>query len=168
MAGAQRKDGDANEIEQNRGHVHHVVGPIAPAGQKTVEVAEDFLGPKVDAAFAGITGGKFDDRDTLRGKKEQQGNDPKPNGYAAVRRNGRNHVQVEHGNHEQQQQIALTENAFEMRLGFRGVHFLCQRFSPKALRGITRMHRLKRPDSSQCSAVRIRTPAQVVSGPLRR
>jgi hypothetical protein len=31
-----------------------------------VEVAEDFFGPEIDAAFARVAVGEFDDRDALR------------------------------------------------------------------------------------------------------
>ena len=84
MGRAEDEDGDANEIEHDGGHVHHVIGPVAPAGEKTVEVAEDFLGPEVDAAFAGIAVGEFDDRDALGPEKKKQRNDPEPDGDATV------------------------------------------------------------------------------------
>jgi hypothetical protein len=57
MAWAEGKNRDADEVEHDRRHVEHVVGPVAPAGKKSVEVAEDFFGPEIDAAFAGIAMG---------------------------------------------------------------------------------------------------------------
>ena len=73
MAGAQHEDGDADEVEHDRRHVEHVVGPVAPAGEESVEVAEDFFGPEIDAAFAGITVGEFDDGDALRPEEKDAG-----------------------------------------------------------------------------------------------
>jgi len=70
-AGAEHIDRHADEIEHDRRHIEHVVGPVAPAGKESVEVAEDFFGPEVDAAFAGIAVGKFDDRDALRPKEKK-------------------------------------------------------------------------------------------------
>jgi hypothetical protein len=32
-------------------------GPVTPAGEESVEVAEDFFGPEIDSAFAGIAVG---------------------------------------------------------------------------------------------------------------
>src|SRR5262249_50567323 len=108
----------------------------APTGQETVEVAKDFFGPEIDAAFAGITGSEFDHRNSLRPEEQEQRDDPEPDGYATVGRNRRNDVQVKNGDHEQQNQIAPAENAFEMGLGFRGGDLDCQLSSPKNLRGI--------------------------------
>jgi len=47
MAGAEDVDRDADEVEHDGRNVEHVVGPIAPAGKKSVEVAEDFFSPEV-------------------------------------------------------------------------------------------------------------------------
>ena len=70
MARAQHKHRDADEVQHHRRHVEHVVGPVAPAGQKSVKVAEDFLGPEIDAAFSGIAVSQFDDGDSLRPEKQ--------------------------------------------------------------------------------------------------
>ena len=72
VARAQNENRDADEVEHDRRHVEHVVGPVAPAGEKSVEVAEDFFGPEIDSAFAGITVGEFDDGDALRKEKEEE------------------------------------------------------------------------------------------------
>ncbi len=53
MSRPENENGNAHEIEHHRRHVHHVVGPVAPAGKETVPIAEDFFGPEVNAAFAG-------------------------------------------------------------------------------------------------------------------
>src|SRR5712691_6022325 len=71
MAGAEHINGDADEVEHDSRHVEHVVGPVAPAGEESVEVAEDFFGPEVDAAFAGIAMGELDDGDALRPEKRR-------------------------------------------------------------------------------------------------
>ena len=67
---AQRKHRYADEVQHHRRHVQHVVGPVAPAGEKSVEVAEDFLGPQINAAFPGIAVRQFDDGDALRPEEE--------------------------------------------------------------------------------------------------
>ncbi len=56
VTGAQGEDRNADEIQHDGRDVHHVVGPVAPAGEESVEVAEDFLGPQIDAAFARDSG----------------------------------------------------------------------------------------------------------------
>ena len=45
VARPQHKNRNADEIEHHRRHVHHVVGPVAPARQKAMKISEDFLGP---------------------------------------------------------------------------------------------------------------------------
>ena len=72
-------------------------------------------------------------------KKQKQRNDPKPNGDAAVGRNRRDDVEVENGDNEEQNQVALAENPFKMWLGFRGVCFHCQRFLRNFPRNFTRV-----------------------------
>src|SRR5262249_38304321 len=65
VAGAEHKNRDADEIKHHRWDVHHVVRPVAPAREEAVEVAEDLLGPKIDAALAGIAVGKLNHCDAL-------------------------------------------------------------------------------------------------------
>ena len=81
-----------------------------------MEVAEDFFGPEIDAAFAGIAVGKFDDRDALRPEEKEQRDDPEPDGDAAVRRDGRDDVEIEDRDDEEQHQIAASEGADQVRL----------------------------------------------------
>ena len=69
MAGTEHVNGDADEIEHHGRHVEHVVRPVAPAGEESVEVAENLFGPQIDAAFAGIAVREFDDGDALRPEK---------------------------------------------------------------------------------------------------
>ena len=72
VAGPEREHRHAHEIEHHRRNVHHVVGPIAPAGQEPVEVAEDFLGPQINAAFTGIAMRQLDHRNSLRPEKKNE------------------------------------------------------------------------------------------------
>src|SRR5260370_11819441 len=94
MAGAERVDGNADEVEHDRRHVEHVVGPIAPAGEESMKVAEDFFGPEIDSAFAGIAMGEFDDGDALRPEKKDEGDDPEPDGHSALSANVGAHLQL--------------------------------------------------------------------------
>ena len=59
---------------------------------------------------------QFDNRDALRPEEENQRNDPQPDRDAAVGGNRRHHVEVENGNHEQQNEITPAEHALQMRL----------------------------------------------------
>src|SRR5439155_23325000 len=105
----ENEDGDANEVQHDGGNVHHVVGPVAPAGEKAVEIAKDFLGPKINAAFAGIAMCKLNDGDTLRPEKEKQRNHPKPHGDATVGGDGGDNVQVEDGDDEEKNEFPSSE-----------------------------------------------------------
>ena len=116
MARAQHIDRHADEIQHDRRHVEHVVGPVAPAGEESVEVAEDFFGPEIDAAFAGIAMREFDDRDALRPEEEKKRDDPEPDGDAAVGGDGGNDVEIEDGDDEEQNEIAAAEGADQVRL----------------------------------------------------
>ena len=80
-----------------------------------MEVAEDFFGPEIDATFAGITVGEFDDGDALRPEEEEQRNDPEPDGDAAVGGDGGNDVEIEDGDDEEKDEIKASEDAFEVR-----------------------------------------------------
>src|SRR5260370_41906396 len=102
MTGAEHVNGNADEVEHDRRHVEHVVGPVAAAGEESVEVAEDFFGPEVDAAFAGIAGREFDDGDALRPKEEEEGDDPEPDGDAAVGGDAGDDVEIEDGDDEEE------------------------------------------------------------------
>ncbi len=116
VARTQRENGDADEIEHHRRHVEHVVGPVAPAGEETVEVAENFFGPEIDATLAGITVGQFDDRDALRPEEEEQRNDPEPDSDATVGGDRGHDVEIEYGDDEEEDEIKAAEDAFEVRL----------------------------------------------------
>ena len=81
-----------------------------------MKVAEDFFRPEIDATFAGITVGEFDYRDALRKEEEHQGDDPEPDGDAAVGCDGGNYVQVEDSDYEEEDEIAASEGADQVRL----------------------------------------------------
>ena len=68
----------------------------------SMEVAEHFLRPQVDAAFAGITVCEFDDCDALGPKEKQKRDDPEPDGCASVGSDRGDNVQVEDGDDEEQ------------------------------------------------------------------
>ena len=118
MAGPKHIDGDADEVKHDGRHVEHVVGPVAPAGEESVKIAEDFFGPEVDSAFAGIAVSEFDDGDALRPEEEKKGDDPEPDGDAAVGGDGWDDVEVKDGDYEEQDKIAASESADQVRLNF--------------------------------------------------
>ncbi len=60
---------NANEVQHDGWNIHHVVRPIAPAGEEAVKISEDFLGPQVNAAFTGIALRELDHGYTLRPEK---------------------------------------------------------------------------------------------------
>ena len=76
MAGSKNKHEHADEVQHDGGNVHHVVGPITPAGEKTVEVAENLLGPQVHPAFAWVAMRKLNHSNALWPEKKQKRNDP--------------------------------------------------------------------------------------------
>src|SRR5580704_243661 len=115
VTGTKRKNGNANEVEHDRRNIHHIVSPVAPAGEKTVEVSEDFLGPEVDAAFAGVPVGKFDDRNALRPEKQQKRNNPKPDGDAAVSGNRGNDIEVKDGDDKKQNEVQASQDTAQVR-----------------------------------------------------
>jgi hypothetical protein len=61
--------------------------------------------------------GEFDDRDALGPEKQDQGDDPEPDGDAAVGRDGGDYIQVEDGDYEEENEIAASEGADQVRLG---------------------------------------------------
>ncbi len=75
-----------------------------------MEISEDFLGPKVDAAFAGIAVRELNDRNSLRPEKQNKGNDPEPNGDAAVSGYRRNDIQIKNGNNEKQNEVHTPQD----------------------------------------------------------
>src|SRR5450432_219522 len=116
MSGAEHEYGYADEIKHHRRHIQHIVRPVAPAGQEPVKVAENFFGPKINAAFARITVREFNHRDTLRPEEKHEGNQPQPDGNAAISRNRRHHVQVEYRDHKQQYEVPAAQNPLQMGL----------------------------------------------------
>ena len=117
MIGAENVDGNADEIEHDRRHIEHVVGPVTPAGEETVEVSENLLGPEIDSTFARVAMSEFDDGDALRPEEKKKGNDPEPDGDAAVGGDGGDHVEVEDGDYKEEDEIAASEGADQVSLG---------------------------------------------------
>src|SRR5580704_16876480 len=115
MARPQHKNRNADEVQHDRRHVHHVVGPITPTGKKAVEVAENFLGPEINAAFPGIPVRQLDHRDALRQEKQNQRDDPQPDRDSAIRGNRRQYIQVAYIDDKQEYEVALTEYPLEVR-----------------------------------------------------
>jgi hypothetical protein len=97
-----------------------------------VEVAEDFFGPEIDAAFAGIAVGEFDDGDALGKEKKNERDEPEPDGDSAVGGDGGNDVEVEDGDDEEEDEVAASEGAEEFGggLGGGGQNLFPQRLKP--------------------------------------
>src|ERR1700740_1945756 len=105
MARPKRKNCDADEVQHHGGHVHHVIGPVAPARQKSVKISEHFFGPQIDAALARVSMSQLNYRNTLGPEKKGKAENPKPDRYAAIRRNARHNIQVEYRYDEQRDQV---------------------------------------------------------------
>jgi hypothetical protein len=60
---------------------------------------------------------EFDDGDTLRPEEEKKRDDPEPDGDAAIGRDGRDYVEIEDGNYEQENEIAASQGADQVGLG---------------------------------------------------
>src|ERR1700693_5078856 len=116
MRRPEHVDRHADEIKHDGGHVKHVVRPVAPTGEKSVEIAEDFFGPEIDAALTGIAMRQFDDVYALGPEEEKQRDDPEPDGDTAVGRDRRDYVEIEDGNYEQENEIAASEGADQVGL----------------------------------------------------
>ena len=119
MAGSKDKHEHTDEVQHDGGNIHHVVGPVAPAGKKTVEVSKNFLSPEVHAAFAGVAMRKLNHGDALRPEKKRERDDPQPNRYATIGGDGRNDVQIENGNDKKQNEVPAAQHAAQVR------RFLC-------------------------------------------
>src|SRR6201981_1991221 len=104
----------AHEVEHHGGHVEHGVGPVAPAGEKSVEVAENFLGPQIDATLSWISMRKLDHRNPLRPEEKQKRDDPEPDRHATVSSDRGDNVQVEHRNHKQKHQVPASQDPLQM------------------------------------------------------
>src|SRR2546429_9257073 len=116
MAGPKDKDRYAHEIQHHRWHIEHVIGPITPTRKKSVEIAEDFFGPKVNSTFSGIAVSQFDYSDGLRPEEKRERDDPQPHRHSAICCDRRHHIEVEHRHHEKQHQISAAQNPLQTRL----------------------------------------------------
>src|ERR1700752_3073532 len=119
MLRAQNEDGHAHEVQHDGGHVHHVVGPVAPAGEEPVKVAEDFFGPEIDAAFAGKAVGELDDGNALGPEEKQKVDEPEPDRDATVCGDGGDNVEIEDSADEEENEVEAAEDAAQTR-GRRG------------------------------------------------
>src|SRR5450432_1050559 len=99
----------ADEVQHDGRDVHHVVGPIAPARQEAVELAENFLGPKIHAALSRIAMRQFDNGDTLGPEKHKERNNPEPNRDAAIRSNAGHHVQIEYRDNKERDKVPAAQ-----------------------------------------------------------
>src|SRR5580700_11554310 len=115
MPRPQHKHRHSHEIKHHSRNVHHVVRPIAPAGKKSMKIAEDFLGPQINPALARVTMRQFQNSDPLRPKEENQRNQPKPKSYAAIRSNARHHIQIEDRHNKQRNKIPAPQSPLQMR-----------------------------------------------------
>ena len=59
---------------------------------------------------------EFDHRDPLRPEKQQQRDDPQPDGHAAIGRDAGNNIQIEDGDDKQQHQVKASKDALQVRL----------------------------------------------------
>src|SRR5438309_9216164 len=102
MTWPQNVNRNSDEVEHHRRNIKHVVGPIAPAREESVKVAEDLFRPKIDSTFTGVAMGQFDHSNSLRPEKKHERDDPQPDGDAAVSGDRGNHVEVESCDNKQQ------------------------------------------------------------------
>ncbi len=79
-----------------------------------MKIAEDLFGPEIDAAFAGVTMSEFNDGDSLRPEKQQQGDDPEPDRDAAVGGDRRDNIEIEDGDDEKKNEVPTAEHAAKM------------------------------------------------------
>jgi hypothetical protein len=61
--------------------------------------------------------GEFDNGDALRPEKKNEGDDPQPDGDAAIGRDGWDDVEIENGHDEEKNEVAAPEGADQVRLG---------------------------------------------------
>src|ERR1700690_2648737 len=79
-----------------------------------MEIAEHFLCPQIDATLSRITMGQLNHRNALRPEEQNDRNNPEPDGHAAVGRNARHDIEVEHGYNEQPDKIPAPQSAFQV------------------------------------------------------
>ena len=75
-----------------------------------MKISEDLFGPEVNASFTGIAVSEFNDCNSLRPEKQNKGNDPKPNGDAAISGNRGNDVQVEDCDNKEQNEVHTPQD----------------------------------------------------------
>ena len=80
-----------------------------------MKISEHFFGPQIDAALARVSMRQLNYRNTLRPEKKGKAENPKPDRYAAIRRNARHNIQVEYRYDEQRDQVPAPERPLQMR-----------------------------------------------------
>ena len=67
---------------------------------------------------------QLDHGNSLRPKEKQEGNEPKPDGNAAIGGNRRDDVQIKNCDYKKKDEVPAPKNTFEVRrIGFRGHSF---------------------------------------------
>jgi len=69
-------------------------------------------------------------RDSLRPEKQQERNQPQPNGYASVRGDAWHNIQIEHRHNEERDKVPAAKNPFQVH----GVFLLRPLFRQMGLR----------------------------------
>jgi hypothetical protein len=110
-------DGDPDKIEEKRRDIEDVVGPVAPAADEAVGVAEELPRPEVDPPFLGIPGRELRYRDALREEEQQERPDPESDRRKSSRRSDRDQVEVQYGDDVEEDEIPESQGA--RKLGMR-------------------------------------------------
>ena len=97
------------EVEDG-GEVGKIAGPVGPSRHETGEVSEGVFAPDVEATFAGIAGGKFQDGECERGVEAEPGADPDDDGAGSGSGGGGDPAQADAGDDIEQNEIAEAEH----------------------------------------------------------
>ena len=103
-------------VDEEHRHVEQVVGPIAPAGEKPVRVAEFAARPEIDAALSGMPPREDEDGDRLGDEESGKRDRPQYDRRPAVHGDRRNIVDVDDGDDLQQHEIPAPERARNRRV----------------------------------------------------
>ena len=93
LAAGERED--AGHVDEQHRHVEEVVGPVAPAREKAVRVAECLARPQIDAAFARIPASQCQHRDRLGNEERPEREQPQRERRPAEDRDRRDVVDVD-------------------------------------------------------------------------
>src|SRR6185436_6357950 len=109
---------DAGHVDEQHRHVEQVVGPVAPAGQKAVRLAELPPRPEIDAAFSGIPARQRQDRHGFRNEEGDKRQPPQPERCPAVDRYRRHVVDVHDGDDLQEHEVPPAEGPRHLNGGW--------------------------------------------------